>query len=242
MSLEDDDPMETTRVISGGDPTQASGPTHVANANGPTPPTAAPPSGRTPAPPSIKAPSSGPSRSSEAPRVSDSAKGGDVAVADAVEPVERTRKRPGWLWVALPITGLMLVPTIGLLYAATTTFGVGEPATADSATPADGDEDGAPTPGAKTKGGASKKVSKSGKTLKPTKSAGHTAGRPRSDEASLCCTKLRELGKTAEIAERAPYLSAASSCEAASDAEIAWKRVKSQLAVAKLELPPECDH
>jgi hypothetical protein len=127
-----------------------------------------------------------------------------------------------WLWVALPIAGLSIVPLIGLVYAATATFGKG--AEAEEATDVEAGGD----------GGVAKKGKTKGKTPKSTT-------KPRTDGAAECCAKLRELGKTAPLDARASYLSAAQACEAAPDEERAFKIAKSNVQTAKHELPDECN-
>ncbi len=145
----------------------------------------------------------------------------------------RGAPRASWLWVALPVAGLLVVPLVGLVYAATSTFGKGEPETATSAALAPNDDDAEPgKPGAATK---------SRKTTAKKPSAKGRAGKPRSDAASPCCAKLHELGKTAEVGERAPYLSAAAACDAAPDADKAYARVKANLKTSKTEVPAECE-
>ncbi|NUP05071.1 MAG: hypothetical protein HOW73_03305 [Polyangiaceae bacterium] len=166
-----------------------------------------------------------------------------TAAAAADEPaatvVELKRPRfgrvrpPSWLWVALPITGLLLVPLIGLLYAATTSFGKGDEENADAATSADLEEGDEPATGA-----AARRKKATAKKARSTKST----SRARTDSAAICCAKLHELGKTEPVEDRSRYLSAAAACEAASDAETAFKRVASSLRIAKLSPPPECDH
>jgi hypothetical protein len=150
-------------------------------------------------------------------------------------PLSRGRVGSGarsWLLPGIAIGGLMLVPLVGLAYAATTSFGKDAPADG-SAKPAEDDDD---EPGAKTA-----KTSKA-KAKKPT-SASSARSRnkaPRSDEAAPCCEALRELGKEAPVEQRAAYLSAASSCDAASSAAIAKKRVGNQLRTAKVDVPEAC--
>lgn len=126
-----------------------------------------------------------------------------------------------WLWVALPIVGLSIVPLVGLVYAATATFGKA------SAEGADEDEEGSVDGGAGKKGKARTKTSKA-------------APKPRSDGAAECCAKLRELGKTAPLDARATYLSAAQACESAPDEDRALKIARSNVQTAKHELPEEC--
>jgi hypothetical protein len=139
--------------------------------------------------------------------------------------------RLAWLWVALPIVGLSIVPLVGLVYAATTTFGAtAEPAGSGSAGALDEDGE-ALLPGA-TKGSKTKAKSKSGSTTKTTSSRG--------DEADACCNKLRELGKSAEKAARTKYLGAASLCQSANDPEAAYKRVERNLKIGSLDIPEEC--
>lgn len=127
-----------------------------------------------------------------------------------------------WLWVALPVAGLSIVPLVGLVYAATATFGksAGAEESADEEVSADG--------------GPGKKGKARTKTSKPTT-------KPRTDGAAECCAKLRELGKSAPLDARASYLSAAQACESAPDEERAFKIAKSNVLTAKHELPEECN-
>ncbi len=129
-------------------------------------------------------------------------------------------RRHAWLRIALPLVGLSLVPAVGLIYAATASFGKAE-------------EEGEEAAGASVDGGAAKK----GK-IKPKAAKG--APKPRTDGAAECCAKLRELGKTAPLDARASYLSAAQACEAAPDEDRALKVAKSNVQTAKHELPEEC--
>lgn len=152
-------------------------------------------------------------------------------------PVSRGRARSGaraWLLPGIAIGGLMLVPLVGLAYTATTSFGKDAPADGSAKPAAEDDDD---EPGAK-----STKASKGSKTKKPTSaaSAKSRSKAPRSDEAAPCCEALRELGKEAPVEQRAAYLSAASSCDAASSAAIAKKRVGNQLRTAKVDVPEAC--
>lgn len=128
----------------------------------------------------------------------------------------------------LPVAGLLVIPSVGLVYTATTTFGKGadESASASSADTEDG------VPGAKRtrSGSTSSKRTKTPKT-----------SHPRSDSAGPCCVKLRELGTTLPVEERGRYLSAATTCEGAPDADVAIKRVNSNLKVGGSEVPTECE-
>lgn len=161
-----------------------------------------------------------------------SAPAATAAAADAPAPIfhsRGSRSSATWLWIALPIVGLSIVPVIGLVYAATTSFGKGADASAESATVLEDDLDGTGVPGAKKKSTSSRKT-------KTTKTAS-----ARTDEAETCCAKLRDLGKTAEIAERSKFLGAASLCQGAADAQTAYKRVERNLRVAGIDIPPECE-
>jgi hypothetical protein len=133
----------------------------------------------------------------------------------------------------LAIGGLLLVPAIGLVYASTTSFGKGADEQASAAPVSDEDDDAKPTP-------ASKKL--------PSKKTGATpsdkskpAKQPRSDEAAECCKALADLAKDAPIEQRAAYLSASQSCEAATTPTVAKKRVKNQLRLSKIDPPPSCE-
>lgn len=164
---------------------------------------------------------------------------GAAPVEDAPAPAELRRARfgraktPSWLWVALPVAGLSVVPIVGLAYTATTSFGKG-PDALDSATSAESpdEEDGPP--------GAAVTKRKTSTTKKPTSARGKSS-RPRSDSAGPCCAVLHDLGKSEPVEQRGRYLSAASACEAAPDADTALKRVASSLRLAKIDPPPECD-
>lgn len=146
----------------------------------------------------------------------------------------RSSTQRSWLWVALPVGGLLVVPMIGLFYAATSSFGKAEPDAPGSAALEDGDEPTDPaTPGVK-----SKRAKRS-----TTGSRSPTMGqKPRSDGAAACCAKLHELGRTAPLDVRPAYLSSASSCDRAPDADRAFSRVKGNLKATKAELPEECEN
>ncbi|NUO51358.1 MAG: hypothetical protein HOV80_21090 [Polyangiaceae bacterium] len=135
------------------------------------------------------------------------------------------RTKFGWLRIALPIFGLLVVPSFGLIYAATATFGK----SAEGETGADEEVVGAD-------GGRSKRKPKGKST-----GAGKGTTKPRSDGAASCCEKLRELGKTAPIDARATYLSAAQACEAAPDEDRAFRIARSNVQTAKHEVPDECN-
>lgn len=130
-------------------------------------------------------------------------------------------KGRAWLRVALPLVGLSLVPAVGLIYAATASFGKGS------------DETAADEEAAGVDGGVAKKGRAKSKAPK-------AAPKPRTDGAAECCSKLRELGKTAPLDARASYLSAAQACESAPDEDRAFKIAKSNVQTAKHELPEEC--
>ena len=124
-----------------------------------------------------------------------------------------------WIWVALPVVGLSIVPLVGLVYAATASFGKASAESGEDAEAADG--------GPGKKGKARTKTSKA-------------SPKPRTDGAAECCAKLRELGKTAPLDARATYLSAAQACESAPDEDRALKIARSNVQTAKHELPDEC--
>lgn len=166
-----------------------------------------------------------------------------VTTADAADtaPVvelhhsRRSSSRTSWLWVALPVTGLLIVPMIGLVYAATSTFGKGEPEPSSSVPLDEGDDP--PEPGvlgAKA-GGKKPKRTTTGSRV------GKMGAKPRTDSAAACCSRLHELGKTAPLDVRPPYLSAAAACDAAPDADKAFLRVKGNLRATKAEIPEECE-
>lgn len=136
------------------------------------------------------------------------------------------RTKWGWLRIALPIVGLLVVPSFGLIYAATGSFGKsaeGEAGAEEEVVGADG--------------GRSKRTKPKGKST----GAGKGTTKPRTDGAAECCQKLRELGKTAPIDARATYLSAAQACEAAPDEDRAFRIARSNVQTAKHEVPEECN-
>lgn len=189
-------------------------------------------------PPASKQPSSSLGGS---PLGASSATAADDQAAVALD-VRRARASRGtgratWLWVALPVGGLLVVPMFGLFYTATTSFGKDDAEASASASSAESDEaedeDDEPA-GA----GAFRKTSK--KTSRK-KSKAAKGSRPRADSAAVCCAKLHELGKTEEVENRSRYLSAAAACEAAPNAETAFRRVASSLRIGKVEGPPECE-
>ncbi|MFO0554228.1 MAG: hypothetical protein U0271_37960 [Polyangiaceae bacterium] len=144
------------------------------------------------------------------------------------------RPRANWIWVALPVGGLMILPVVGLVYAATGSFGKDAAGASASGSAALLDED---DPAGALGAAKGKKTAKKSPTSKT--SAGRL-GHPRSDEAAECCAKLHELGRTLPVDERSIYLSAAASCDSAPDAELAFRRVRSQLGVAMSDVPAEC--
>jgi hypothetical protein len=133
----------------------------------------------------------------------------------------------------LAIGGLLLVPAIGLVYASTTSFGTGEDDASSAAPVSDDDDDAKPTSPAK-KSAPKKAAATSTSKTKPSKE-------PRSDEAAECCKALADLAKDAPVEQRAAYLSASQSCEAATTPTVAKKRVKNQLRLAKIDPPPSCE-
>jgi hypothetical protein len=135
----------------------------------------------------------------------------------------------------LAIGGLLLVPAIGLVYASTTSFGKGAD-DASSAAPASDDADDEAKPTAAPKKSTSKKAGGATATEK-----GKPAKQPRTDEAAECCKALADLAKDAPVEQRAAYLSASQSCEAATTPTVAKKRVKNQLRLAKIDPPPSCE-
>lgn len=128
----------------------------------------------------------------------------------------------------LPVAGLLVIPSVGLVYTATTTFGKGADESA-SASSVDLDEE-IPGVAKRTRSGSSSKKTKTPKS-----------SHPRSDSAGPCCLKLRELGTTLPVEERGRYLSAATTCEGAPDSDVAIKRVNSNLKVGGAEVPTECE-
>lgn len=147
--------------------------------------------------------------------------------------------RTSWLWVALPVAGLLIVPTVGLVYAATSDFGHGAAsssadALADGLLP--GETDAAAGAGRSTTG--AKRPIRSRKS--PVATRPRSSQKPRVDGAALCCAKLDELGKTAPLESRGTYLAAARVCEAADDEETAKKQARSAVGAARAEVPDEC--
>jgi hypothetical protein len=146
----------------------------------------------------------------------------------------RGGSRSSLLVPGLAIGGLLLIPAIGLVYASTTSFGKGADEASSAAPVSDDDEDGV-KPASPSKKSTPKKTS-------PTSSApAKPAKVPRSDEAAECCKALSDLAKDAPIEQRAAYLSASQSCEAATTPTVAKKRVKNQLRLAKIDPPPSCE-
>jgi hypothetical protein len=149
------------------------------------------------------------------------------AIADPPSSIElhhsrRKDRRAGWLRVAVPVAGLLIVPTVGLLYAATTSF---DPSAETAAEGETGDTS------ATSKGGK-KKLPKGMKS----------SPKPRSDGAADCCAKLHDLGRTAPVDQRAAYLSAAQACDAAPDEDKAMQAAKSTVKSSRQDLPPECEN
>jgi len=146
----------------------------------------------------------------------------------------RGRGRGGgsWIFIVLPVVGLSIVPVFGLIHAATTSFGKGEgtDSSASAAANDDDDDEATGSPGA----GATKRGARAARSRRSKSS------RPRSDSASICCAKLRELGKTSAIEERSKYLSAATSCDNAPDVDTALRRVANSLRASGAEVPSEC--
>ncbi len=123
-----------------------------------------------------------------------------------------------WLRLLVPIAGLSVVPLVGLVYAATTTFGPSTEKPESSATPFNGADAGTTKPRTRT--------------AKP--GAARTAG------AKLCCEKLHELAQTSEVDKRATFLAAGAACEAADSDVEAFKQVNSICGGERVDIPPEC--
>ncbi|HTJ80693.1 MAG TPA: hypothetical protein VL400_03185 [Polyangiaceae bacterium] len=147
--------------------------------------------------------------------------------------------RTSWLWVALPVAGLLVVPTVGLVYAATSDFGHGA-----ASSSADALEDGLLPGETDAEAGAGKSTTGAKRPIRSRKTTAATRPRgsqkPRVDGAALCCAKLDELGKTAPLESRGTYLAAARVCEAADDEETAKKQARSAVGAARAEVPDEC--
>ncbi len=150
---------------------------------------------------------------------------------------QSARAETAWVWVALPVAGLLVVPLAGLVYAMTSSFGhdaaglaSGAPVTEGAEGELDGDLR------TTTPAGARKSTAKTKRTTAKAK----TSQKPRSDGAAVCCAKLEELGKSAPLDTRGTYLAAARVCEAADDAETAFKQARSAVGAARAEVPEEC--
>jgi hypothetical protein len=169
-----------------------------------------------------------------------------TTTASAPEPIAPTselfhgsaRGETSWLWVALPVTGLLIVPLVGLVYAATSSFGRDSAASSASGAPVgdlgDGELDGDLST---TQVGNKKTPSKARRA--PAKA--RTSQKPRTDGAAICCAKLEELGKTAPLESRGTYLAAARVCGSADDEETALKQARSAVKAARAEVPEECN-
>ena len=128
-----------------------------------------------------------------------------------------------WLKLLVPLAGLSVVPLIGLIYAATTTFGAGAAKADASSSSIDADA-----------GSSRSSTTKTGSSRFPKSTPGRNAS------AKLCCEKLHDLAQVAEIDKRATYLAAGTACEAADDDREAFRQVASITGGERVELPPEC--
>jgi len=146
-----------------------------------------------------------------------------------------------WLWIALPVGALLVVPTVGLVYAATSSFGHGPKEDASGAVvlggDAPGESDGDDRVGTSPANPAAKKPTRGRKT---GAARVRTTQKPRTDGAQICCAKLDELGKSAPLDSRGTYLAAARLCTSADDEESAKKQARSAVAVGRAEVPEEC--
>lgn len=179
-----------------------------------------------------------PSATPSPPNTSAAAPAADAAPVVELHHSRRGSGRTSWLWVALPVAGLLIVPMIGLVYAATSTFGRGEPEPSSSVPLDDGDDLSEPGVGIP---GISKAGTKKAKRTTTGSRAGKMSAKPRSDSAAPCCARLHELGKTSPLDVRPAFLSAAAACDAAPDADKALLRAKGNLRATKAEIPEECE-
>lgn len=150
-------------------------------------------------------------------------------------PLSRGRISSGRSSLLLPglaVGGLLVLPAVGLVYAATTSFGLNETAPASSATALD--DEGEPV----------KTAAKKAKTRKPVSAASSKArpkGEPRTDEAAECCAALQESVKTAPVEQRSIILSAIEACESATTPIVARRRVSTQLRSLRVKIPDACE-
>jgi hypothetical protein len=130
----------------------------------------------------------------------------------------------------VPVGGLLVIPIIGLVYAATASF-VDEPpsssARAAGSDLADDDDEPGPTGTKATR-------------RKAPRSRAAAGGPKRHDEAAVCCNKLEQLGRTAPMEERGAYVAGAAACKAAPDAERAFAQAASVIGGSRGEVPEEC--
>ena len=123
-----------------------------------------------------------------------------------------------WVKLLVPIAGLSVIPLVGLIYAATTTFAPGSEKKEPSASPSDSSAPGRTQPRANLP----------------------RSGVPRAAEAKICCEKLRELAQTSEVDQRATFLAAGAACDAADNDEQAFKQVTSICGGERVDIPSEC--
>lgn len=141
--------------------------------------------------------------------------------------------RPSLLVPALAVGGLLVLPAVGLVYAATTTFGADEPDAATSGAAVD--EDGEPVPAGAKKGKTARKP------ITTASSRVRAKGTPRTDEAAECCAALHENAKSAPVEQRGVLLSAAQACESATTPAVAKRRVATQLRSLQITAPEACE-
>ncbi len=124
-----------------------------------------------------------------------------------------------WLKLLVPIGGLSIVPLVGIVYAATTTFG-GAGAKPSASGLSVLEADAAPAARPRTRGGQ--------------------PAPPRNASAKACCDKLHELAQTAEVDKRATFLAAGAACDAAETDAAAYRQVASVCGGDRTDIPPEC--
>jgi hypothetical protein len=165
----------------------------------------------------------------------------------AVEPLPlsraaRTAGTRGSRWLlGLGFGGLLVVPIVGTVYLSVADFGPTEAAAVGSSTA--GGRLRAPVgPGSVTDDDDATEPEdpRARPGTRESAALGRREAKPRTDATSICCTKLRELGKGASLESRASYLAAATACDAAPNEERAFKQVQSVLGGSRVEIPDEC--
>jgi hypothetical protein len=180
---------------------------------------------------------------------------GTVPGAEASHAPRSTSRlvRPSGRWQHLPtiaaFVGLVSLPIAGTIYATAADFGraASKSSAAPSTDASDGDDKAAEPDDAAAVAdddpATSRRISR-GASNKSKSTAGtkrRSSSKPKPESAGLCCAKLHELGKVAELSLRPSYLAAASACEAAPDRAAALTKVATQLKVSGADLPPECE-